>query len=126
MKMTGRKFPARTRQTIPGNHSTETTVSEITSPFHDRFLKARELFKSGTADESLLVKVTELRKIVDADAAALRVEDEIHYLKAKAFICEVYDHFGCIQESKQVIREGEQIRAKLPQAIERSTSLEKR
>jgi tetratricopeptide (TPR) repeat protein len=126
MKTTGKNIQMESGRPTPEGRSSETTVSGVTDRFLDLFLEATELFKSGTSDKSLLGRVKELHKIVDADAATLRDRDVIQYLKAKAFICEVYDCFGCIDESKQVVQEGGEIFKRLPDAVESATPLEER
>jgi tetratricopeptide (TPR) repeat protein len=126
MKTTGKKFHKGSGQTIPKGGSPEMMGTSVTDRFLDLFLEVTELFKSGTIDKSLLDRVKELHKIVDADAARLRDRSPIQYLKAKAFICEVYDCFGCIDESKEVIREGGEIFKRLPDGIESATPLEER
>lgn len=126
MKTAGKKIHTGSGKTTPGGEVREAKVSGVMDRFLDPFMEAAELYKSGTSDKSLLGRVKELHKIVDADGAMLRDRDVIQYLKAKAFICEVYDNFGCIDESKRVVQEGEEIFKRLPDAVESETPLEER
>jgi tetratricopeptide (TPR) repeat protein len=126
MKTTGKEFQMGSGEAADGGDSREAKVSGVTDSFFDLFREATDLLKSGTSDKSLLDRVRDLHKIIDADAATLRERDMIRFLKAKAFIGEVYDCFGCIDEAKQVVQEGGDIFRRLPDAIESTTPLEER
>jgi tetratricopeptide (TPR) repeat protein len=126
MKTTGKKIQKGSGQIIPKGRSPEMAGASVTDRFLDIFLEATDLFKSGTFDKSLLGKVRELHRIIDADAGRLRDRSMIQYLKAKAFFYEVYDCFGCIDESKQLVQEGGEIFKRLPDVVESATPLEER
>jgi tetratricopeptide (TPR) repeat protein len=97
---------------------TRVTQHETTATFRELLEDVKKLLKTGESHRSLLDKVIELRKIVDQNSEALRRSDELHYLKAKAFISEVYDYFGDTGESRQVVQEGAKLYNDLPETAD--------